>query len=181
MDTFKTSALIAKLMRINTQVITTIREVKIIKERVEAAVKIFLNYEELEAWLEDPENLALLHVGMSIYFVDTDIPDLWYAGPDFGFLPMEGEKVDLSPFVLKEELPDRIHEEIAEEKGVANGVAYLDSHAQVHDSQLDRIEKIANRGRLYPTLDKIEVNGVIGDYIPSRFIQDIYEYKVNKG
>lgn len=177
----RTDAVIALLTRLRGQVQVIKTETKVISEKVEAAHKAFLNYEALERWLDDPENVKLLHVGMCVYFVDPDMPDLWYAGEVYGapelsgFLPMVGKKIDLSPFVRKDEIERQIHDEIAEEKGVPGGLAFLDESGDVASMQTSKLEKIINRGIVYPTLDTNRK--ILPEFIDSKN----YELKSEKG
>ena len=177
----KTTAFLALLRRLNNQ-ITVVKEEQVILEyKLHHYNKIFKDLAEFEEWLKDPENIKGLIPGMNVYFVDTDIADLWFDGKTFHVL--EAEKVDLSPFVKKTEAVQQIHDEIGREKGVPHGIAALTSDAQVGPDQLRDVEMIANRGHIYPTLERgAGVQPEKLGKIPDRFLDlTPYEFVKNKG
>lgn len=159
----RTSSLVAHLARINEQVQVVRTEQVILKEIVDNTCKIFNDYDDFEAWAT-PSNISTLKPGTNIYFIARDIADLWFTG--YSFEPLEGEKPDLSPFAKTAELPGVIHNEIGKEKGVANGIAYLDADGELVNTQTGQLEKRANKGIAngYCPLDK-------NSYVPKGVIE----------
>ena len=67
---------------------------------------VFDTLSDLETWLEDLENTAKLVLGDNLYIRATDVPDYWWDGAEKQIL--ETQKVDLSEYATKEEIPDAI-------------------------------------------------------------------------
>ena len=79
----RTTSFLALLRRINEQLdnvkadqVIIKQEQIIINNKITHASKVFQNLSELEAWLENPENVKELYAGMSVYFIDPNISDL---------------------------------------------------------------------------------------------------------
>lgn len=55
---------------------------------------VFDTYDDLVAWVSDPENTEDLNLGDNLYIRDLDVPDYWWDGN--GIQQLETQKVDLS-------------------------------------------------------------------------------------
>lgn len=66
---------------------------------------VFDTYDDLVAWVSDPENIKMLNLGDNLYIRDLDVPDYWWDGNSIQ--PLETQKVDMSelkPLILTDTL-----------------------------------------------------------------------------
>ena len=85
----------------NKTVIGSINEVNAVAKGKNRA-RVFSTVLELDAWLENPENVALLKIGDNFYILDTDVPDYWWDGEQKQEL--ETQKIDLTTFYNKTDI-----------------------------------------------------------------------------
>ena len=58
---------------------------------------VFDTVEDMNAWLENPNNYSLLVLGDNLYIRATNVPDYWWDGS--AAQPLETQKVDLTEYV----------------------------------------------------------------------------------
>jgi|LSQX01.2.fsa_nt_gb hypothetical protein len=78
-----------------------VEEAKAIAEGKSRA-RVFATKSELDTWLLDSENVALLQIGDNFYIEETDKPDYWWNGTTIKEL--ETQKVDLTEYAKSDDL-----------------------------------------------------------------------------
>lgn len=66
-----------------------------------AGALVFDTKADLDAWMEDQNNINNLKVGQNIYIKEEDTPDYWWDGSELQIL--ETEKVDLDGYVTTDQ------------------------------------------------------------------------------
>jgi hypothetical protein len=87
----------------HTNIRNAVAEAKAIAEGKSRA-RVFATKSELDTWLLDSENVALLQIGDNFYIEETDKPDYWWNGTTIKEL--ETQKVDLTEYAKKTDIPD---------------------------------------------------------------------------
>lgn len=74
---------------------------------------VFDTKTDLDTWLLDDENKAMLKTGQNIYIKAADTPDYWWDGTELQIL--ETEKVSLVGYVTETELESKLSEYVRED------------------------------------------------------------------
>lgn len=78
-------------------------------EQVEAVAKgravgyVFDTVDDMNEWLQNPDNVALLNLGDNFYIRDKNVPDYWWDKDTGTAQELETQKVDLAEYVKSEE------------------------------------------------------------------------------
>lgn len=78
------------------------KEVENLISGAQTKALVFDTKEDLDAWLENEENVSELKTGQNIYIKAEDTPDYWWDGTEPQ--PLETEKVDLEGYVTESQL-----------------------------------------------------------------------------
>lgn len=71
---------------------------------------VFNTEADLEAWLENPDNVAMLNLGDNLYIKDVEVPDYWWDGTQKQ--PLETQKVNLTEYIKTTEANDLIDQKL---------------------------------------------------------------------
>lgn len=64
---------------------------------------VFDTVDDMNEWLANPDNVALLNLGDNFYIRDTNVPDYWWDTETQTVQELETQKVDLTEYVKTEE------------------------------------------------------------------------------
>lgn len=71
---------------------------------------VFDTVEDMNAWLEDSNNVVKLVLGDNLYIRAVDVPDYWWDNKSLTAQPLETQKVDLSEYAKKDSVPTKIRQ-----------------------------------------------------------------------
>lgn len=87
-------------------IFTSINEVVQVAQG-KTACYVFDTTEDLDTWLADSTNTAILRTGDVFLIRDVDVPDWWWDGTTQTKQRLETTKVDLTNYALKTEIPTK--------------------------------------------------------------------------